>query len=200
MTVGVERVTDGRRARRERGRAAVTEAMIDLMCEGEIVPSADLVAERAGVSVASIFRYFETLDDLRRSTIELYFARYAHLFGIPDCGMGTFATRLDGFVRSRVTLYETVAPMARLARARTVEHRDLDEVLHLARAIRADEIRRHFDPELGRFTPAARDDTVAIISTMTSFECWDQARRDHRRSAVQLRRAWSTALPKVLMP
>ena len=47
--------TDGRRARRGRGRLAVCEAMIDLVFEGNLPPSADQVAERAGYSSAEEF-------------------------------------------------------------------------------------------------------------------------------------------------
>ena len=60
---------DGRRARRERGRLAVSDAVIDLVGEGNTDPTSEQVAERAGVSVASLFRYFETLEELRQETL-----------------------------------------------------------------------------------------------------------------------------------
>lgn len=200
MRVGAEPAVDGRRARKERGRLAVTNAMIDLVFEGKIPPNAEQVAERAGVSVASIFRYFETLDDLRRATTETYFERYADLFEIPRIGEGSLPTRIDSFVSARVALYDTIEPIARLARLRASEHANLDETLHRVRASRSDQICRHYEIELRAFTPAARDDTIAIISTLTSFESWDQARHDHRRSTTQLRRAWATAIRKILTP
>jgi AcrR family transcriptional regulator len=191
---------DGRRARRERGRVAVTNAMIELVFEGNVPPTVEQVAERAGVSVTSIFRYFDTLDDLRRTTTAVYFDRYSHLFDIPCIGEGSLAERIENFVSSRVTLYETNEPMARLVRLRAPQYAEADELVHRVRATRADQIHHHFGDELSRLSRAARDDTVAIISTLTSFESWDQARHDHRRSPTQLRRAWVTALTKVLTP
>jgi len=189
---------DGRRARRERGRAAVTNAVIELVFEGRLPPSAEEIAERANVSVTSVFRYFDTLDDLRRATTDVYFERYAHLFEIPSIGEGTVAERIEAFVASRVTLYETNAPMARFIRLRAPEQAEVDALVHRVRATRADQIRHHFDHELSRLTPAARDDAVMIIGTLTSFESWDQARNDHARSPRQLRRAWAAALDRLL--
>lgn len=198
MSNRTEPAIDGRRVRRERGRLAVTEAMIDLVLEGKIPPTSEQVAERAGVSAASLFRYFETLDDLRRATTRLYFDRYADLFDIPDIGHGSFEARIDRFVSSRVMLYERIEPMARLARWRATEVGELDETLHRVRATRADQIRQHFGAELGHLTPAVADDTSMVVATLTSFESWDQARHDHDRTPTQVRRAWATALHKVL--
>ena len=200
MGIEVEPAVDGRRARRNRGRQAVTDATIDLVFEGNIPPTSVQIADRAGVSVASIFRYFETLEDLRRATTAVFFERYADLFEIPRIGAGSLPERIDSFVTARVDLYETNEPMARLVRLRASEDTEADEMVHRLRASRADQIRHHFDAELARLTPPARDDAVAVVSTLTSFESWDQARHDHRRSARQLRRAWVTALTKLLTP
>jgi AcrR family transcriptional regulator len=176
----------------------VTEAMIDLVLEGHSPPSAEQVAERAGVSVASLFRYFETLDDLRLETTNRYFDRYAHLFEIDGIGEGTLDERIDRFVSTRVRLHETTEPMARLARMRAAEHADLADTLHRVRATRTDQVRHHFDAELSRMTPAERDDVAVTISTLTSFEAWDQLRHHHSRTQHQTRRAWKRALGRLL--
>lgn len=189
---------DGRRARRERGRLAVTEAMLDLVLEGSGPPAAEQVAARAGVSSASLFRYFETLDDLRSATTRLYFERFRDLFEVPDIGSGPLDVRIAALVRARVELYEQVEPIARLARWRAVEVRQLDETVHRVRATFADQIRHQFDAELRSMSPARRDDAVTVIATLTSFESWDQARHDHGRSPSQLRRGWTDALTRLL--
>ncbi|MBG7605378.1 MAG: helix-turn-helix transcriptional regulator, partial [Actinobacteria bacterium] len=129
MPVATKPVIDGRRARRERGRLAVTDAMIDLVFEGNIPPTSEQIAERAGVSVASIFRYFDTLDDLRRATTDVYFERFAHVFEIPEIGKGVLATRIDTFVSSRVTMHEATEPMARLVRSRALDNSDIGTTL-----------------------------------------------------------------------
>jgi AcrR family transcriptional regulator len=192
--------TDGRHLRRERGRLAAIDATIDLVGEGHVPPSAEKIAERAGLSVASVFRYFDTLDDLRRAVAQVYVERSADLFEIPSMGQGPRAERIANLVASRVRLYESTEPMARLVRRQAHERNDADELVHRLRATRADQVRQHFDPELRALTPAVGDDLVMIVSTLTSFEAWDQARYDHHRSPAQVRRAWARALTGVLAP
>lgn len=190
--------TDGRRARRERGRLAVTEATIDLVLEGNISPSVEQISDRADVSAASLFRYFETLDDLRQATVDRYFERYTHVFEIPDIGIGSLSRRVKRFAKARASLHEITEPMARLTRHRAPEHIDLDQRLHLVRATMSDQIRHHFEAELSALSPVRREDTVTVISTLTSFESWDQARYDHGRSQQQIRRGWSTTITRIL--
>jgi AcrR family transcriptional regulator len=190
--------TDGRRARRERGRLAVSEAMIDLVLEGHLPPTTEEIAERASVSIASLFRYFDTLDDLRRETTELYFDRYAHLFAITDIGEGPLPERVDRFVDARATLYETTEPMCRLVRVRAHEIDAVSDMVSLVFASRADQIRHHFDLELSAMTPDAAEDATAVISTVTSFESWDQMCHILDRSHAQVRRAWAGVLHQIL--
>ncbi len=192
--------TDGRRARRERGRLAVSEAMIDLVLEGHLPPTTEEIAERASVSIASLFRYFETLDDLRRDTTELYFDRYAHLFEITDIGEGPLPERVDRFVDARATLYETTEPMCRLVRARAHEVDAVSDMVSRVFASRADQIRHHFDRELSAMTLDAAEDAAAVISTVTSFESWDQMCHILDRSHAQVRRAWAGVLHQIFRP
>ncbi|MGH1488698.1 MAG: TetR/AcrR family transcriptional regulator [Acidimicrobiales bacterium] len=192
-----ERPVDGRRARRERGRVAVSDAMVDLVFEGFTPPSAEQVAARAGVSVASLYRYFETLDDLRHHTVARYFERYDYLFAIPSIGEGPLSARIDGFVSARLLLHETTAPMSRLVRTRGDQQLPRDTIERV-RATTADQIRNHFDHELGSLTAAARDDLVAVINVLTSFESWDQMRHSSGRSKMQTARSWNSAIRAVL--
>jgi AcrR family transcriptional regulator len=195
-----DETVDGRRARRERGRIAVSDAVIDLVVEGNADPTAEQVAKRAGVSVASLFRYFKTLKELRRETLRRYFKRYDHLFQLPDISEGTLEHRSQVFVNCRAKWYETTEPMCRGARRRAPDVPDLDEVLHSVRARQADQIRQCFAYELEALSPSARDDLVATISTLTSFESWDQIVHDHNRTPRQVRRTWVTALHRLLQP
>ena len=42
------------------------------------------------------------------------------------------------------------------------------------------------------------DDIVAVVAVLTSVESWQQFRHTHGRTALQTRRAWSTALGAIL--
>ena len=58
--------TDGRRLRAVRSRDQIVEAMLALVGEGEMNPSAAQVAARAQVGLRSVFRHFEDMDALYR--------------------------------------------------------------------------------------------------------------------------------------
>ena len=185
---------DGRRARRDRGKTAVVDAMFELLQEGQLPPAVEAIAERAGVSVSSVFRYFENLDDLQQRTIERYFERFASLFTIPAMGQGPLDDRIKRLVDSRLDLYEVIGPIAVMARARAVDSPRLARTLDQTRSMQAGLVRAHFAPELASLTPARGDDLVLLIDSMTSFEAWDLLRTTHRRSRQQIRRAWLVGL------
>ena len=55
--------------KRSERRESAVDAFIDLVLESGNAPSPDEVAKRAGVSIASMYRYFETLDELRNEPL-----------------------------------------------------------------------------------------------------------------------------------
>ena len=61
-----------------------------------------------------------------------------------------------------------------------------------------DQIRVHFDHELRTLSPTDREDIVASISVLTSVESWEQFRRTLNRTVEQTRKAWSSAIERLL--
>ena len=55
---------DGRARRGQRSRAAIVQALFDLVGEGERQPTAQQVAERARVGLRSVFRHFADMESL----------------------------------------------------------------------------------------------------------------------------------------
>src|SRR5262245_42069407 len=55
---------DGRTARSMRTKAAIVDACLALVDAGDLRPTAPRVAEKAGVSVRSVFQHFADLDSL----------------------------------------------------------------------------------------------------------------------------------------
>lgn len=189
---------DGRRARRDRNRAAVIDALFVLLDEGVVPPPTEAIAERAGVSVSSIFRYFESLDDLQAQTIDQYFERFAPRFEIPSIGSGPLEDRIGRLVDARLTLYRSVAPVARLARSRALDHPRLAATLADTRAMFAGQIRTHFANEIGHLTRGEGDDLVALVDALTAFESWDLLRSTHERSDRLIRRSWTAGIRRLI--
>lgn len=182
---------DGRRAR-------VVDAFIDLVLEGNLPPSAEQVAKRAGISMATLFRHVERLDQLRRDAAARAFQRFPRLFVVPDVGVGPRAERIARFAATRVELWERTHLLARLLRSNALRDPGAAELVRFARTTVAEQVRRHFDPELRALTAAQREDAVATIASLTSVESWEQFRHAHARSPLQTRRAWARAIGRIL--
>ena len=89
---------DGRSARALRTREAIVDACIGLVEEGELRPTAPRVAERAGVSVRSVFQHFDDLPSLHIAVSERIVARLAVLLHPIDPSM-PLDDRIVAFVR-----------------------------------------------------------------------------------------------------
>jgi len=187
-----EAPTDGRRARRERGRLAVIDAMFELLQAGKVPVNAEMVAERAGVSVASVFRYFDGLGDLQLQTFERFRERFEPLLVVERRGASR-SGRIAAFVRSRLDLYEQAGAIMAVGRLRALEHEPLVAASAEMRGLLADQVRAVFADDITA-TAATGSDLVAVIDALTSLESWDVMRKTHSRSRRQIERAWCTGI------
>ncbi len=172
---------DGRRARRDRNRENVVDALLALYSEGHLRPSLDLVAERSGVSHRSVFRYFEDLDELDRVAIERFMERCVPLLEVPVLGKGTLQSRIERLVDQRIALHEKTAAVARVARMRAPTHPVLAENLVTNRALLRSQVAAHFAAEFTALGPAA----AIAASALTSMETIDLMMADDDRDAVR---------------
>ncbi len=188
---------DRRPALSER-RVRAVDAFIDLVLEGHLPPSSEQVAQRTGISMATLFRYFASLDQLRQDAALRIMRRFPHLVQVPDSGVGPLEERIARFAAVRVELWEQTHLLARLLRSFTLRDPGAAEFVDAARQAMCQQIRAHFAPELRALTAAQREDAVATIASLTSVESWEQFRLSYDRSPLQTRRAWSHAIPHVL--
>jgi AcrR family transcriptional regulator len=174
------------------------DALIDLVLERGEHPRPEEVAERADVSIASLYRYFTDLDELRRDAVTRIVERFPELFDVSNLGTGDRDQRIASFTAARFELHETLHPLQLLSRATSHANPGGQKHLDPIRAAMTDQIGRHFCDELGTLSPTRRQDTVATIATLTSVESWEQFRRIHGRTPAQTRRAWSFAIDRIL--
>lgn len=189
---------DRRRPPPSERRTRALDAFIDLVLEHGEHPRPEEVAACAEVSIASLYRYFADLDELRRDAVARLIERFPDLFLIPKIGTGGRDQRIASFTASRFALHETLHRFQLLSRAMSRTDPAATSHVDAARAAMADQIQRHFDAELETLSPTRREDTVAAIAALTSVESWEQFRRSHRRTPAQTRRAWTRAIDRLL--
>ncbi|HIF93660.1 MAG TPA: TetR/AcrR family transcriptional regulator [Myxococcales bacterium] len=199
MSETVARTPDGlqRTPASTRRRARAVDAFIDLVLEGNLPPTTEQVAERAGISMATLFRYFESLEVMRRDAAIRMLERFP-LLHVSDVGEGPRRERIERFAATRVALWEKVHLLALLQRSIVLQDPDAAQMVDFVRGVMADEVREHFAPELRGLTSALRDDVVALIASLTSVESWEQFIHTYGRSPLQTRRAWAQAIDAIL--
>jgi TetR/AcrR family transcriptional regulator of autoinduction and epiphytic fitness len=192
--VAMNEPIDGRRARRQRSRAAIVDAAFALILEGKGPPSAEDVAERAGVSVSSIFRNFDGLADIQEQAFDQFRERFSHLLlATPSVG-ANLDERITFFVRNRLDLYEQAGPLMSMARARAFERDTFVEAVARNRSTLADQTRACFGSEIDGLTPSDAADPIAVLDSLTSPEAFELMTTAHARTRTQIARAWATSL------
>jgi AcrR family transcriptional regulator len=178
---------DGRNARAERTRLAVVEAMLDLIEDGDLQPSAARIAGRAGVSLRSVFQHFDDMESLLAAVAELQLAR-VFSDAPPVSADLPLARRIEAFVAQRARVLERISPVRRAAL--------LSEPFSTAVASRLAWVRRRgrhdaeqvFAPELARRAAADRRDVVDALTVACSWSAWEALRAHQGLSPSRARR------------
>jgi AcrR family transcriptional regulator len=174
------RSPDGRTARRDRNRDAVLDAALELFAEDASEPSAAQIAERAGVSLRSVHRYFDDMSALARAAIERNLERSAPLFALADDTDGDTRQRVERLVRARLALYEEMAPLMRATRRRAGTNPVLAERLALAQEHLRSQVEHVVGPELATMPTPARRDIAAALDVLLGFDSFEHLRRVRR--------------------
>lgn len=101
---------DGRRRRSDRSRRQIIEALFGLIGEGNMQPSAVMVAERANVGLRTVFRHFEDMDSIYDEMTDQLMTAIMPMITAPYAG-ATWKERLAECIDRRAELYEAVFPM-----------------------------------------------------------------------------------------
>jgi len=191
--------TDGRRARAERNRDAVVEAILDLLSEGVPDPTADAIAARSGVSVRSVFRHFDDLESLYETAVERHSERIAALFEPPPRS-GSVAERIDAVAERRSRLFEEMTPVRRAGERLRRRSPVIDERLRFARRLLRSQLEVLFEPELALFAGSDRRDVLDAVEATASWSTWNLLRTEQRCSVTRARTVVIRTLTALLTP
>ena len=167
-----EPLVDGRRRRSQDSRARIVQAMLDLVREGGVSPSAETVAARADVGLRTVFRHFNDLDSLYREMSAVIESELMALVHTPFKG-ATWRERVLELVERRGWAYEKIGPFKRASEV----HRHQSPPLALDHArmveISREILRQQLPSDLAK-------DRVRFeaIDMLLSFDAWNRLRRD----------------------
>lgn len=174
MTEVVAPRIDGRTARAERTRNAIVEAHLALIGEGDLKPTGERIAERAGVSLRALWANFKDMESLFQASGERLSERQDAEFR-PVPATLPMARRIDEFCRQRARILELIAPSARAAQLLEPFSQQLrnNRASNISRVQR--EIRELFAQELDAAGPA-RDQLFHALTVASTWAAWSMMR------------------------
>ncbi len=179
---------DGRAAWSAKTRDAIADAMLDLLAEGELRPTAKAIAERADVSVRTVYVHFDDLEDLFCVAARRHFTRIAPML-TPAPATGSLTERAHALALQRVRLYAKTGAIGRATRLHAESSPTLARILHDARALGRADLERVFARELQQLGPTTRTSTVAVLDVLTSADAWMTLRAQYELSIEAALRA-----------
>jgi AcrR family transcriptional regulator len=163
---------DGRSARAARTRDAVVRSLLGLIAEGELRPTAGRIAERAGISLRSVYVHFDDLDDLFLAAAREQRVRVATLVQ-PLPADGPLEARLTAFVAQRARVLEAIAPVARATALQEPWSPSLANASRYARRQGRAELEHTFAVELDALDPDRRTGALDACDLLTNSDGWE---------------------------
>jgi AcrR family transcriptional regulator len=176
---------DGRRRRSQGSRERIVAAMLDLVADGQITPSADQVASRASVGLRTVFRHFADMESLYAAMTGTLSQQY-EMWQVPFAS-SDWRDQLNETIDRRLATYEKLLPFKRAADA----HRHTSPTIQAEHKRTLDLMRQR----LLSILPTTIVDNAAVleaIDLMLSPEAW-QRLRDEQNLSVDCARAVITA-------
>ena len=190
-----QEVTHRRVLRGQINREAILVAVVELIEEGNLTPTADQIATRAGVARRSVYHHFDDLDDVTRAVSERYLATYIASWK-PRPTEGDLDQRHTTFVAQRSAFAERIMPIYRASRLVAVQSPAMAEPLADTGAFLRSELGQSFGPELA----AAPAWTIEALDAMTSLDCWVHLRVNQSLSVRRARRVVDESVAAILSP
>ncbi|MRJ75673.1 TetR/AcrR family transcriptional regulator [Aeromicrobium sp. SMF47] len=174
--MAVHQHTDGRVARGQRTRDAIVEAHTALLREGVLKPTAKVIAERAGISVRTLWLNYKDTETLLGATTAYWLDADAALRTeiSPDLPLDQ---RLEQYLDMRVRRLEHLDPAARSAALGEPFSRALQDSRrqHVDRV--RDDLAHVFGPELAA-AGERRGVLEAALFVASSWPTWSSLRHD----------------------
>jgi len=192
-----EAATDGRSARAARTRDAVVEALLSLLDEGNLRPTARQVAERAGVSLRSVYVHFDDLEDLFTAAAHRFFETHRELVqDLPHDG--PLDVRLEAFLDERTRMHDAARTIRRAAVLQEPFSPALAEVLSIGRTLARGEVKQVFSIEIAQRPEAERRRFVTELDLVAGGTTWEALRGHHGMSNAAARDVVASMLRAIL--
>ena len=188
---------DGRSARSERTRRAIVAAHLGLIDEGDLKPTGERIAERAGVSLRTLWTNFKDMETLFAATGELVREKQDSI-DRPISPELPLTQRVEEFCQQRSEVLEMLAPSARASQLREPFSAQLrkNRAGNIARVTR--QIEEVFAPEI-TMAGASREQLLNALTVACTWSAWSMMRDELHMSIDDAREVMSRTVAALLV-
>jgi TetR/AcrR family transcriptional regulator, regulator of autoinduction and epiphytic fitness len=187
---------NGRSERARRTRAAIVEAHLELLAQGELRATAQQVADRSGVSVRTLWMHFADMEAVFAATAEAVLREQVSSYREIRTDLA-LEQRIDRFCRQRARLMEKLSPYARASQLRE----PLSPVLQGYRARHVEqvaaEVERLFAADLAENRRERREQVHALAAAST-WGTWSVLRQHLGLGTASARRVMARTVTALL--
>lgn len=191
---------DGRRLRRERNIASVIDAVLEMFEEEALTPTIERAADRSGLSLRSVYRYFPDPESLTQAAIDELWRRGQSAAHLSQIGEGSFEDRALEFATMRVRLYEHIGHGYRAGRLHAPRSVRIREDLERTRRTLTSQFDLQFASELDRLDADIRMAHRTTGDIMSQLDAIDLLRRARRLTVQESVEVVAEAIRVVLTP
>jgi TetR/AcrR family transcriptional regulator, regulator of autoinduction and epiphytic fitness len=177
---------DGRAARSHRTRRAIIDAMRALHAEGELRPTVPRIAERAGVSLRTVWQQFADREALLVEAVKRDREIHRSLVKRIDPDQ-PLADRVEAFATQRAMVLEEMTPTWRAARIEQPFSAELQHDRKWRNSGGRAEVELVFAPELAQLPGLQRDQLVDALHAISLWSFWESLRTDLGLSPLRAR-------------
>jgi AcrR family transcriptional regulator len=174
----------------------VLEALLALVDEGELRPTAQQVASRAGVALRTVYHHFEDVEALRGMALELQLARHREELRPVKTDL-ELDERIAIVARQCRRLFEAITPIRRATLFDETASLETADGLRQNRGVRRAHIERTFAPELSGQRDGGRS-LLDAADVSSSWQTWYYLRQALGRSAAAAERVMIMELQSLL--
>lgn len=160
---------DGRHLRVVRGKEAAIDALLALYTEGRPYPTFADIAERAGISERTLFRYFGSYDDFIAEAARTMFPKISKFF-LATPIEGDLRTRLVALADLRCKFVKQFGAMVRSVDVLAAEWQAAKTLTEQREKLLATQL----SSWLGSERPLISDDTFALLQNLYGWRSMDR--------------------------
>ncbi len=170
---------DGRHARSRSSRSKIVEAMLQLVGNGDVAPSAARVADIAGVGLRTVFRHFVDMDMLYREMSAVIEERVLPIIAEPLKGPN-WKARMTEIADRRAIVFETILPFRISANLKRFQSSYLMQDYQRLLKAEADGVEALLPGSVKEDSVGARG-----LNVILSFQTWRLLRHDQGLSTEE---------------